>query len=89
MEHRQALGGAVDPIEHEAMQMDVEIGGRAEMLDDQRSCVMDADPIRVNGLLTIPQRLLRLTHPHPVSPHCGLTLAGSPISAAPRQPGHD
>jgi hypothetical protein len=34
VEYRQALGGAVDPIEHEAVQMDVEIGGRAEMLDD-------------------------------------------------------
>ena len=34
MEYRQALGGAVDPIEHETMQMDVEIGGRAEALNE-------------------------------------------------------
>jgi hypothetical protein len=40
MEYRQALGGAVDPIEHEAMQMEVEVGGRAETLDqrDGASC---------------------------------------------------
>jgi len=37
VENRQALGGggAVDPIEHEAMQMDVEIGGRSEALDER------------------------------------------------------
>jgi hypothetical protein len=35
VEYRQALGGAVDPIEHQAMQMDVEIRGRAETLDER------------------------------------------------------
>ena len=30
MEHRHACGGAIDPIEHEAVQMDVKIGGRAD-----------------------------------------------------------
>ncbi len=33
MEHRHAFGGPIDSIEHEAVQMDVEIGGRAETLD--------------------------------------------------------
>jgi hypothetical protein len=33
MEYRYALGGAVDPLEHQAMPMGVEIGGRAETLD--------------------------------------------------------
>jgi hypothetical protein len=34
MEHRHALGGAIDPIEYQAMQIDVEIGGRAKALDE-------------------------------------------------------
>jgi hypothetical protein len=32
VENRQALGGAVDTIEHKAMQMDIQIGGLAETL---------------------------------------------------------
>ena len=35
MEDRFALAGAIHPIEHQAMQMDVEIGGRAKALDER------------------------------------------------------
>ena len=34
MEHRYALGDAIDPIEYQAVQMDVEVGGRAKALDE-------------------------------------------------------
>ncbi len=34
VENWHTLSGAVDAIEHEAMQRDVEIGGRSEALDD-------------------------------------------------------
>src|SRR2546430_7818991 len=34
VEHRYALGGAIDPIEYQAMQMDVEIGSRANRLSE-------------------------------------------------------
>ena len=37
MEHRLALAAAIHAIEHQAMQMDVEIGRRAEALDE-RDC---------------------------------------------------
>jgi hypothetical protein len=42
--NQHALGGAVDLIEHEAMQMNVEIGGRVETLNqcDGASCGFDA-----------------------------------------------
>ena len=33
MQYRYALGGVIDLIEHQAVQMNVEIGGRAETLD--------------------------------------------------------
>jgi hypothetical protein len=35
MEYRHTAGGAIDPIKHEAVRMDVEIGGRAETLDER------------------------------------------------------
>ena len=34
MEHRYALGDAIDPIEYQAVQMDVEVGGRANRLPE-------------------------------------------------------
>ncbi len=34
MEYRHALGGAIDAIEHEAMQMDIQIRGRADRLPE-------------------------------------------------------
>ena len=34
MEYRHALDGAIDPIEYQAMHMEVEIGGRAETMDE-------------------------------------------------------
>jgi hypothetical protein len=34
MEYRHACGGAIEPIEYEAVQMDIEISGRAETLDE-------------------------------------------------------
>ena len=34
MEYRDALAAAIDPIEHQTMQMDVGIGRRAEALDE-------------------------------------------------------
>ncbi len=34
MEYRHALGATIDSIEHQAVQMDVEIGGRSETLDE-------------------------------------------------------
>lgn len=37
MEYRHARAAAIDPIEHQAMQMDVEIGPRAKALDE-RDC---------------------------------------------------
>jgi hypothetical protein len=50
MEYRQALGGVVDPIEHEAMQMDVEIRGRAETLDQRDSAGLGLGALE-SGLL--------------------------------------
>ena len=35
VEYRHALSGAIDPIEDEAVQMDVQIGGRSEALDQR------------------------------------------------------
>jgi hypothetical protein len=35
VEGRRALSDAVDPIEHEAMEVNVEIGGRSEALDQR------------------------------------------------------
>ena len=34
MEHRGALAAAIHPVEHQAMQMDVEIGRGAKALDE-------------------------------------------------------
>jgi hypothetical protein len=34
VEYRHALGGAIDPIEHQAVQMEVESGGRADRLPE-------------------------------------------------------
>jgi hypothetical protein len=35
VENWHAPGGAIDPIEYEAVQLDVEIGGGAESLDER------------------------------------------------------
>jgi hypothetical protein len=35
MEYRYGLAAAIDPIEHQAMQMNVEIGRRAEAQDER------------------------------------------------------
>jgi len=34
MEHRRLAGGVIDAIEHEAVKMNIEIGGGAEALDE-------------------------------------------------------
>jgi hypothetical protein len=34
VEYRYALGDAIDPIEYQAVQMDVEVGGRANRLPE-------------------------------------------------------
>jgi hypothetical protein len=34
LEARSALGASMDPIEHQTMQMDVRVGGRAKGLDE-------------------------------------------------------
>jgi hypothetical protein len=34
MKFRHALGATIDSIEHQAVQMDVEIGGRSKTLDE-------------------------------------------------------
>ena len=34
MEHRYALGGPIDPIEYQAVQIDVQISGRADRLPE-------------------------------------------------------
>ena len=35
MEYRRARAAMIDPIEHQAMQMDVEVGGGTETLDER------------------------------------------------------
>ena len=46
LELRFVCGAAIDPIEHQTMQMDVEIGGRAKALDESEPIFQDCDPPR-------------------------------------------
>ena len=51
-----ALAGAIDSIEHQAVQMDVEIGGRAKSLDQRDTTGMATPPIVVRSVEAIRRR---------------------------------
>jgi hypothetical protein len=99
VEHRHALGGTIDSIEHEAMQIDVKIGGaRAPHLIDERRVLRHepaADPVQhlcallrfgVDGDKTHPEAADRLTDRRGIVTDRAPTHAETPVAGAGRKP---